>query len=93
MGELSGQEHNRRAEVAASWGDVDKTEYDGGVHWQVPVFGKVNPGAMNEMDGGTLNRATDGSPAIFGVDSSRWDIEWYRGMEVARRWWLWAAGV
>jgi hypothetical protein len=85
VGELPGQGHNRRAEAAASWGDVDKTEYGDGVHWQVPVFGKVNPGEMNVMDGGTLNRATDGSPVISGVDSSRWDIEWYRGMKEARR--------
>lgn len=93
MGEFSGQERNRRAEAGASWGGVDKTEYGDGVHWQVPVFGKVNPGEMNVMDGGTLNRATDGSPGISGVGSSRWDIEWYPGMEEARRWWLSAAGV
>ena len=42
---------------------------------KVRVFGKVNLVEMNVMDGGTLNRATDGSPAIFGADSSRWDIE------------------
>ena len=57
------------------------------------MFGKVNLSEMNVMDGGTLNRATDGNLEIFGVGSSRWDIEWYSGVEEAQMWWLWAAGV
>ena len=54
-------------------GVVDK--FDDEDAEQTLAFGRVELIATNEMDGGTLNRVTDGIPEIFDVGSSKRDIE------------------
>jgi len=72
--------------ATASGGFADKTDY--GDERQTLVLGKVNLSEMHVMDGGTLNRVTGGILEIFGVYSSRRDIEWHLGVSEAGRWWL-----
>jgi hypothetical protein len=74
VGAFLDRQYKARAEVGPCWGIVvDKC--DAGEVEQIPVFGKVELIVMYEMDGGTLNRVTDGNPAIFDVGSSKRDIE------------------
>jgi hypothetical protein len=51
---------------------VDK--FDGDAE-QILGFGRVELNVTYGMDGGTLNRVTDGIPEIFDVGSSKRDIE------------------
>ncbi len=65
--------HKAHAEAATYWvGVADK--FDDGGAGQILVFGKVELNVTCETDGGTSNRVTDGSPAIFDVGSSKRDI-------------------
>ena len=92
MGEFQDQWYKTRVgAVTSSGGCADKTDY--GVERQTLVFGKVNLSEMHVMDGGTLNRVTGGILEIFGVYSSRRDIEWHLGVSEAGKWWLWIEQV
>jgi hypothetical protein len=87
VGECEGQWYKTLVGAAtSSRGCADKT--DCGDEGQPLVFGKVNLSEMHGMDGGTLNRVMGGIPGIFGVYSSRRDIEWHLSVSEAGRWWL-----
>lgn len=92
VGELQDQWYKARVGGATSSGGyADKIDY--GDERQPPVFGKVVLSEMHVMDGGTLNRVTGGILEIFGVYSSRKDIEWHLGLTEAGRWSLWVVPV
>lgn len=78
VGVFQNQWYKTRVGAATSSGGcADKFDY--GDERQAPVFGKVNLSEMHVMDGGTLSRVMGGNLGIFGVYSSRRDIEWHLG--------------